>query len=299
MTLSIIIVNWNVKTLLSRLLDSIFKFTPTTIPYEIIVIDNNSSDGSVELLKTAYSKQIIDKKLKIIANDFNAGFAKANNQGLAAATGDFIVFMNPDMELIEDSFGKLLTFMNQRQEAAVCCCRLLYEDETTQPTIKNDPTLCSQIFVLLKLHHFLHRLPCLTKYLAKNFNYNTESEVNQAMGAFLMFRKETIKTLRGWDEDFWLWWEDLDLCRRARKNGAKLLYTPTTQIIHYEGRSFAQTFGLAKQKRFNRGMLLYFKKHHSRAAYLFLSALQPISFLLTLLTQLLKIKPRTQSTITK
>ena len=297
MDLSIIIVSWNVKDLLSRLVDSIFNLTPQKISYEIIVIDNNSKDNTVEHLRKQYHNLIEHGILKIIANDFNAGFAKANNQGLKVARGKYILFMNPDMQLVENSFEKLLNFMDNHQAASACCCNLLYDDKTTQPTIKNNPTFCSQFLVLLKLHHFLSWLPCLRKYFAKGFDYSREQEVKQAMGAFLLFRRETINNLRGWDENFWLLWEDVDLCQRAQKINAKIFYTPITQIIHYEGRSFAQTFGLAKQKRFNRGMLLYFKKHHSWPAYFMLWLIQPISFGLTLLTQLLKIRPRTQSRI--
>ena len=295
MHLSIITVSWNVKDLLSRLLDSIFQFTEN-IEYEVIVVDNDSKDGTVAALR--HYQEWIDKgRLKIIANNFNAGFAKANNQGLAIAQGKYICFMNPDMELIENSFEKLVEFMDQTPNAGICTCRLIYGDKTIQPNVKSDPDFGSQMLVLLKLHHFLSWLPCLKKYLRKDFDYSKKQYIEQAMGALIFTRSELMAKIKGWDEEYWLWWEDIELCRRVRDEGQEIVYLPITEIIHYEGKSFAQTRGLSKQKRFNKGMLIYFRKHHSKLAYYILYCLQPVSLALTLLTQLFNIKPRTQSKI--
>lgn len=296
MDLSVIIVNWNVKELLFRSLDSILRYSDN-LQYEIIIVDNDSKDGSVKDITRQYHKWIQNGTLKIIANDFNAGFAKANNQGLKMAQGEFVLFMNPDMELLENSFGKLISFMREKENVAACTTRLLYADKTLQPNVKNFPALCDQIIVLLKLHHFLTFLPCLKKYLNKNFDYTQEGEIEQAMGAFIFARKSIIEAIGGWDENYWLWWEDMELCKTMAEKGYKILFTPMTEIIHYEGKSFAQIFGLAKQKRFNRGMLRYFRKHHGFVPYAVLRLFQPASWLLTTLTQSFKIKARPQSRI--
>jgi len=296
MQLSIITVSWNVRELTSRLLDSIFQFTEE-LAYEVIVVDNNSKDDTVKFLQENYAAWIESKKLIVIANNFNAGFSKANNQGLKIAKGEYVLFMNPDMELLENSFSKLFDFMEQTPNAGICACRLLYGDKTIQPNVKNDPSLCGQILILLKLHHFFKWLPCLKKYLAKGFDYSQKQYVEQVMGAFIFTRKEIMNKINGWNENYWLWWEDLELCKTVREQGHEIVYLPITEIIHFEGKSFAQTRGLVKQKRFNRGMLTYFKKHHSKLAYIILFSLQPISWLLTILTQLFKIKPRSQSKI--
>ena len=294
MQLSIVIVSWNVRELASRLLDSIFQFTEE-LEYEVIVIDNDSKDNTIKFLKENYSAWIESKKLILIDNDFNAGFSKANNQGLKIAKGKYILFMNPDMELLENSFKKLFDFMEQTPNAGICACRLLYGDKTIQPNVKNDPTLASQILILLKLHHFLSWLPCLKKYLRKDFNYSQKQYVKQVMGAFIFTKKELMSEINGWDEDYWLWWEDLELCRSVREHGSEIVYLPITEVIHYEGKSFAQTYGLNKQKRFNKGLLTYFRKHHSKFACALLSLLQPVSLTLALLAQIVKIRPRTQS----
>ncbi|MFH0988117.1 MAG: glycosyltransferase family 2 protein [Parcubacteria group bacterium] len=297
MDLSIVIVNWNVRDQLARLLNSILKFT-SGLEYEVIIVDNQSKDGSVNYLREQFKTEINDKKLIIIDNQFNAGFAKGNNQGLKISQGKYVLFMNPDMELLENSFLILKQFLDNNPAVGVCTCRLLNNDKTIQANVKNDPTLCSQIFVMLKIHHFFSWLPCLNKYFAKDFGYDERCEVKQIMGAFVFARRELLDTIHGWDEDYWLWWEDVEFCIQTRRTGAQIIFLPDTEVIHYESQSFAQqTRALMKQRRFNRGLLTFFRKNHSRPAYLVLYCLQPISMILTIITKLFKIKQRPQSRI--
>ncbi|MBU1131926.1 glycosyltransferase family 2 protein [Patescibacteria group bacterium] len=296
MKLSIITVNWNVCDLLSKLLDSISYFT-AGIDYEVIVVDNDSKDGSAEHLKSRYADRIESGKLKIIENKYNAGFAKANNQGLHAAKGEYVLFMNPDMELLENSFPMLVDFMDGHEHCGICTCKLLYKDKQLQPNVKGSPTLCSQILILLKSHHFLSDITCLKKYLMKDFNYEKQADVDQVMGAFVFTRKNLMDSISGWDEDYWLMWEDVELCAKVKNLGYDIIYSPATAVIHYESKSFEQVPSLKKQKRFNRGMLIYFKKHQPFIKYFILILFQPISFLLAAITQLLKIKQRPQSRI--
>jgi GT2 family glycosyltransferase len=293
MDFSIIIVNWNVKSLLKKCLASIFEKTQD-ISFEAIVVDNNSTDGSQEMLRELVNNQ---PNLKLILNDFNAGFAKANNQGAKIAKGRYLLFMNPDMESIEDSANKLVSFMEKHPGIAASTCQLIYPDGQRQNNIKRDPSFWSQFFILLKLHHFLTWLPPIKSYLAKDFDYTREQAVQQVMGTFLFIRREIFEKINGWNEDYWLWWEDVDLCQRIRKAGETIFYTPVTKIVHYEGKSFEQKLSLEKQKQFNHGMLIYFKKYHSRLTHWGLLVLQPISLLLAYLSQLLDIKPRPQGKI--
>jgi len=294
MKLSIIIVSWNVRDLLSQLIDSIFKYTQD-LDFEIIVVDNDSKDGTVAHLRLPRRDAPRNDRVKIIQNNFNAGFSKANNQGLAQAQGKYVLFMNPDMELLENSFPKLIQLLEQDKKIGIATCRLLYNDRTVQPNVKSDPNFCSQFFIMLKLHHFLSALPCLKKYFQKGFDYTQTAEVQQAMGALILARRDLMQKVNGWDEDYWLWWEDHELCYKVREQGYKIIFTPETELIHYEGKSFSQFLGLAKQKKFNKGMLLYFKKRNKKIAHAILYLLQPLNILLTILTQIFKIKPRTQS----
>ncbi|MCX6740029.1 MAG: glycosyltransferase family 2 protein [Candidatus Parcubacteria bacterium] len=289
MQLSIIIVSWNVKDLLRKNLQSIFKLTQG-LDFEVFVVDNASKDGSVQMVASEFPK------VNLIASNQNLGFAKANNLALEQAQGKYILFMNPDMELVENSFKVLVDWLEASPKVEMATCQLIYPDGLRQNNIKNNPGLCDQILILLKLHHFWQP-SCLKKYLAKDFDYTKEQEVKQIMGAFVLVKNEVIKDLGGWDEDYYLWWEDLDLCKRAQDKGYQIWYMPQTKLIHHEAKSFAQQMSLEKQKRFNRGMAIYFRKHFGLLSCLVVMLLSYISLGLAWVSQVFKIRPKSQSKI--
>jgi len=292
MDLSIIIVNWNVRDLLYRCIKSIFLFSEN-LNFEVIVVDNGSFDGSVQMLN-AFSFD--HDNLQVIFNQDNAGFAKANNQGLAMVQGKYVLFMNPDMELVENTGKILFNYMEANREISACTCQLQYPDGSRQPNIKHDPTFWSQIWILYKLHHLI-KPRFLKKYLAKNFDYSREQDVEQIMGAFVFVRRDIIKKIGGWSEDYFIWWEDLDLCQRLRRIGEKIMYAPISRVIHHEGKSFAKQLSLAKQRRFVKGMLIYFKKYHGRFSWFLLKIASWDSLFLAWFAQIFRIKPKTQSKI--
>ncbi|MDD5341183.1 MAG: glycosyltransferase family 2 protein [Patescibacteria group bacterium] len=287
MDLSIIIVNWNVKDLLRKCLQSIYKKTQG-LEFEVFVVDNASKDNSIQMVLKEFPQATL------IASNVNLGFARANNLALEQARGKYILFMNPDMELVENSFPKLIELMDKDPKIALSTCQLIYPDSSRQNNVKNNPGFCDQFLILLKLHH-LFQPRCLKRYLAKDFDYSKEQEVRQIMGAFIFANGEIIKKLGGWDTEYFLWWEDLDLCKRVQDTGYKIVYTPSTKVIHYEAKAFEQQPSLEKQKRFNRGMRIYFKKHFGLLVYWFIGLLGFISLGLAWLSQIFKIKPKTQS----
>ncbi len=330
MDLSVIIVNWNTRDLLRKCLKSIFEFTKD-IQFEVFVVDNASTDGSVEYF--GYTRNT--RNVHLIANKENLGFAKANNLAAKNAVGKYVLFMNPDMEIRENVFKKMFDFMEAKPDVAISTCKLfyppansigeksnieivsrkaaspsvktifgnlgdgidggVYPDDSIQSNIKRHPTFLSQALILLKLHHFLPFLPPIKKYLAKDFDYSKEQEVEQIMGAFVFAKREFVEKVGGWDEDYFIWWEDVELCKRAAELGEKIVYFPEARVIHYEGRSFAQVQSVKKQKRFIKSMLIYFKKHHSFLEWFLLWLVSPISLFLAFLVQICKIRPRPQS----
>jgi hypothetical protein len=294
--LSIIIVNWNVKDILIKNLESIFLYTKN-VDYEVIVVDNNSSDGSVEAVNKAFPDQITNGKLKIIASKKNNGFAKGNNIGYAESKGEYVLFMNPDMELVENSFKILADYLDQHREVGAVGCTLNYPDGSLQKSVKKLPTFFSQVIILLKLHHFLYNLKSIREFLQRDFDYSREQEVEQLMGAFIMMRREVFERAGKWDEDYWIWWEDIELAYELKIQNVKVIYTPRTKIIHHESKSFEQNLGLTRQKRFNKSMLIYFKKHGSKLQYFILILLQPISLFLAWLTQVFRVKMKQQSKV--
>ena len=289
MQLSIIIVNWNVKDLLRKNLQSIFQLTQG-LEFEVFVVDNASKDGSVPMVAQGFPQ------VNLIASNQNLGFANGNNLALEQAQGKYVLFMNPDMELKENSFKILFDWLESNPKIDLGTCQLIYPDGSRQNNIKNNPSLCDQVLILLKLHHLIQP-QCLKRYLAKDFDYTKEQEVKQIMGAFVLVKNEIIRDLGGWDEDYYLWWEDLDLCKRAQAKGYQIWYTSQTKVIHYEAKSFEQQLSFEKQKMFNRGMALYFKKHAGLFSYLVVKLLSCISLGLAWVSQVFKVKPKAQSKI--
>jgi len=292
MDVSIIIVNWNVKNLLQKCLESLFVFIEN-LHYEIIVVDNNSSDDSQDMLSTIKAEH---KNFQVIFNKENFGFARANNHGLKIASGKYILFMNPDMEIVENTPAILYKFMEKNFTVAACTCQLQYGDGSRQANIKRDPTLWSQIWILYKLHH-VFRPRFLKNYLAKDFDYTRTQTVEQIMGALVFIKADVIKKIGGWPQEYFIWWEDVDLCTSLRKMGEKIMYTPDSRVIHYESKSFAQKMSLGKQKMFNQSMLIYFKKYHGKFAFIILKIINLDSLCLAWLAQIFKFKPKSQAGI--
>lgn len=286
--LSIITVTWRSKELISAFIDSI-QSNLSSYDYELIIVENNSGDGIVEFVQTNYPA------VKILPQIDNAGYSKGMLAGFEVSTGEFIAFMNPDMTITSNVFEVLISKLQNDSSIGLIAPQLRYPDGSLQSTVKRDPGLKEQVLILLKLHHFFDTQE-LFNYLAKDFDYTKEQKVEQLMGAFLMCRREVLQKFN-WDPEYPLWWEDVQICIDSRIAGFYNLYTPDIFVYHHEGKSFAQVASLAKQKRFNYGMRLYFKKNRSIFSYLTVTILSPISLALAWLSQILKVKPRPQSKI--
>ncbi|MDD5342653.1 MAG: glycosyltransferase family 2 protein [Patescibacteria group bacterium] len=280
---SIVIVSWRVKRLLRQCLASIYHETKS-INFEVFVVDNASSDGTEEMVKGEFPE------VKLIVNKENLGFAKANNQALSLARGDFLLVLNPDTEIINNAVEKTVKFMRQTSTAGVTGCRLLNPDKTSQPSVRGFPTLSAISLLMLKLHRVLTNLPTFKKYFGKSIDYNKTQEVDQVMGAFFMIRRELVRKIGIFDEKFFIWFEEVDYCYRAKLAGWRVYYFAGAEIIHHYGQSFNQLLNVRKQTWLNRSALRYFRKHHSIFAYLLLLLIYPFSILISLLVQILKLK---------
>lgn len=281
MDLSIIIVNWKVKDLLEKCLRSIFEQTKN-ISFEIFVVDNNSGDGSVEMIQAKFPQ------VNLTASAENLGFAKGNNLAIKKARGRYVLLLNPDTEILDNALEKMVRFMDAHPECGIAGCKLLNPDLSLQPSVRAFPSFASQIFILLKIHHLFPHSKAMYKYLVQDFDYEKTQEVDQVMGAFMMIRREAIEKIGLLDEKFWIWFEEVDFCKRAEAAGFKILYTPEAKIIHLYGQSFKQAMGVKKQKNFNRSLSYYFKKHGTKGEWLVIQILRPISLVLAWLAQTIK-----------
>ncbi|NWG29109.1 MAG: glycosyltransferase [Ignavibacteriaceae bacterium] len=256
MDLSIIIVNYNVKEFLQNLLHSIEKAS-LNISKEIIIIDNASDDGSVDVIKEKFPS------VKLIENKFNAGFGRANNQGLAIAKGKYILFINPDCIVSEDTFDKMLLFFNEKPECGLAGCKILNSDGTLQLACRRSfPGPWTSFTKVTGLSNLFPESKIFARYNLTYLDENKTYEVDAVSGSFMMMRKEVYEKIGGFDEQFFMYGEDLDLCYRVQKAGYKVYYVHSTQIIHYKGESTKRS-NLDETKLFYDAMHLFVKKHLS------------------------------------
>ncbi|MDD5290919.1 MAG: glycosyltransferase family 2 protein [Patescibacteria group bacterium] len=251
MDLSIIIVSWNVREKLRQNLEALQK-SQGDLEYEIFVVDNNSNDGSAEMVSKEFPE------VKLIANDSNLGFAKANNQALKQARGGLILLLNPDMRVFSETLSNMAGWMRENKRAAVAGCRLVNEKGETIRQVRRFPTLWDQLVIVLKLPHLFPNI--LSRYLRVDFDYEKGAPVDSIRGSFFMVRRETIEKVGLLDEKYFIWFEEVDYCQRAKRDGLEVWYTPAAKCLDYVGQSFNQLPRGRAQKYFCNSQLAYFRK---------------------------------------
>ncbi len=256
MDLSIIIVNYNVKEFLQNLLHSITK-SAGRIKYEIIIVDNASNDGSVEFIKEKFPG------VKLIANKENLGFSKANNLGLAIAQGKYLLLLNPDTLLREDTIQKMMEFFESAPDAGLAGCKILNPDGTLQLACRRSfPGPWTSFCKVTGLSSLFPSSKIFARYNLTYLDENQTYEVDAISGSFMMMKKDVYEKVGGLDEEFFMYGEDLDLCYRIQKSGYKVYYVHSTQIIHYKGESTKRS-SFDETKVFYDAMNLFVKKHLS------------------------------------
>ena len=267
MKLSIIIVNYNVKYFLEQCLLSI-NGSNVNFELEVIVVDNNSSDNSVEYLKKRFPEVIF------IENKDNPGFSKANNQGIKIARGEYILILNPDTVLGEQVLETTCSFMDNNSECGAIGVKMINGNGIFLPESKRGlPTPWSSFCKIFGLAKIFPNSPLFGKYHLKYLDENDIHAVEILAGAFMLIRKEVLDKTGYFDETFFMYGEDVDLSYRIIKSGYKNYYLPN-KIIHYKGES-TKKGDMKYIKAFYEAMYIFFKKHYPNygSAYsLFISA---------------------------
>ncbi|MBU3143459.1 glycosyltransferase family 2 protein [Clostridium sp. CF012] len=255
MDLSIIIVNYNTKKLLADTIQSVID-TVGLIKYEIIVVDNASADGSIEMVNAQYPQA------NLIENKDNLGFPKANNIGIKEASGRYILLLNSDTKVLNSCVQKCLEYMDSNIKVGALGCKLLLANGKLDHACKRGfPTPEASLYYILNLHKLF---PTSKKFGEYTLNYLPIDEINEVdalTGAFMMVRKEVINKVGLLDETFFMYGEDLDWCFRIKEAGYKVIYYPEAVTIHYKG-------GSSKRKRyktiyeFHRAMFIFYNKHY-------------------------------------
>lgn len=256
MDLAIIIVAWKVKEKLRANLEALLP-SLLGLRAEVFVVDNNSGDGTVEMIKAEFPS------VRLIANQENVGFAKANNQALKVAQADFVLLLNPDMRVFPETVTEMLAWARSHPGAVVSGCRLENENGELIRHVRRFPRLMDQLAVVLKLPHLFPGV--LNNYLHKNFNYESEARVDSIRGAFFLINVAAWQKISAnqdllLDERYFIWFEEVDFCRQVYQKGGEVWYTPAARCLDYIGQSFNQLGTGLKQRYFQDSMLKYFQK---------------------------------------
>lgn len=223
MKLSIIIVNFNTKEVTQKCIDSIYK-ARIKISFEVILVDNNSKDGSVEQFL-----KLKRKNFKTILNQENLGFAKANNQGLLASTGDYKLLLNSDTEVLPDQIEKMLAFASEHKNAGIIAPKLLNKDRTVQASVFRLPSY----YRVIK-QYLLNGGPILDKYYPETKTYQ---EVECVVAAAMLITPIGFSKVGMMNEKYFMYFEDFDYCRSMKKYRLKIYYLATSTIVHLHGES--------------------------------------------------------------
>jgi len=250
---SIIIVNYNNFELLENCLNSIYQHT-TGITFEVIVVDNNSNEGDVSEITSKF------RNVKLIKNIDNKGFSAANNQGFKIASGEYYLILNNDTFFLENTIKKTLDFVCLRKEKVFVGCRLLNSDKTYQESVMNFPSAWNTLSDSLFLSKIFKRSKFFNKNALSFSSVSQPIEVDVIKGAFIFCRSEDIKQLNGFDENFYFYSEELDLCKRFKKISGKIIYYPETSIMHIGGAT-VKNDELFFYKNQAVARIQYFQKH--------------------------------------
>jgi GT2 family glycosyltransferase len=232
-------------------------------------------------------------QVHLIANADNRGFAKANNQAIKEARGDYILLLNPDMKPGTDTFARMLSWFMQNENAWVASCRLISPSGETITNVRRFPTLWDQMLIVLKIPHILPSV--LAGYLCSDLDYGQAHRVDSVRGGFFMLNLKNFRSLPLLDERYFLWFEEVDFCKQVRQMGGEVWYTPVATCIDLFGQSFSQVKRFQTQRYFRDSMLKYFRKWHTLPAFLLLFVAWTPMIALSWLVDLLGLKGRAKT----
>lgn len=256
MDISIVIVNYNVKDYLYQCLKSI-ENSKKGLQVEVIVVDNYSSDGSIEFLEPLF------QDVEFIRLNDNLGFAKANNIGINKSRGKYVLILNPDTIIEENTLWEMYNYMNHHPEVAIAGCKVLNQDGSFQLACRRGfPTPWTSFTKLFGLQSLFPKSKFFARYNQTFRNIDETYYIDSIVGAFMFARKEVLLSVGGFDTDYFMYGEDIDLCYRVHKAGWKVAYVHSTSIIHFKGQSTKRS-SINEVKHFYEAMGIYVKKHYS------------------------------------
>ncbi len=261
--LSVVILNYNTAELLRQCLQTVLKSTLGLFTMEVIVCDNGSTDGSVKMLEKEFPGIIL------IKNGKNLGFAAGNNPGIRYARGRYVLLLNSDTEVPEDTLRKMITFMDETPDAGASTCKLLLSDGSMDPAChRGFPTPWAAFTYLVKLEKLFPRTRLFGQYHQGYKDVATIHEVDCIVGAFFMVRSEVIRDVGVLDEAYFMYGEDIDWAFRMRAKGWKIMFNPSVSILHKKKQSgrlhVSKKLRVTTEIFFHRYNWLFYTKNYSK-----------------------------------
>ncbi len=257
--LSIVIISWNVREILRRCLDSIQESLKGEkgqgLLVETIVFDNGSTDGSADMVREDFPR------VHLMESEVNLGFTKGNNLAIGQSEGRYILLLNPDTEVVGDALGTMVTYMEAHPRVGALGPQLLNPDGTTQSSRRRFPTLATAFLESTVLEPWFQGSRILKRYYLLDRPDDEIQPVDWAVGAALLIRREALHQVGPLDEEFFMYSEELDWCYRLKAQGWEVVYLPTAQVVHQEGRSSEQVLP-ARHIHFQRSKVLFFKRYY-------------------------------------
>ena len=230
--LSVIIVNWNGGDLLRRCVESLAT-SPPSLAYEVIVIDNKSSEESIARLRVCDAARGLGPRLRVVENEENLGFGRANNQAFTLTSAPLLFLLNPDTEVTPGSVDRLVATVRSGARVGMAGPKLLNEDGSVQVSVwRGEPAAWEALLTGFHLHKLLPRRARGELLLAEHWDYSRRREVGQLSGAAMMLRREVLDEVGGFDERFHMYGEDNEWCVRIRRAGRRIVFEPEAVVMH-------------------------------------------------------------------
>ncbi len=271
--LSVIILSYNTQELTRNCLTTLLSaLSNSKLTSEVIVIDNASVDDSPAMLDSMKKNAVGTADLKVIKNRDNAGFTKGNNQGIAHAQGEYILFLNSDVTVDDVNFDEIIRYMDQNKDVGAMTVKVLLSTGGIDPAShRGFPTPWNSFAYFSKLETLLAHGPLAKIFGGYHLTYqklDTIHEIDSPTGAFFLTRKQLLEKLNGLDEHFFMYGEDIDLAYRIKQSGYKIIYYPLYTVTHYKHKSGLKSENTAVKKRvhasFYESMKIFYKKHYEK-----------------------------------
>jgi hypothetical protein len=280
--ISIITINYKTADYVEKMLASLQEVDPAC-EYEVFVVENGSGDDLSDLEKRF-------PNVNFLYSEKNLGFAGGCNLAIEQASGDYHLLINPDIIFESDAVCGIKQRMDDHPEVAVGGARLEHLDGTLQKSVRRFPQPIDQLALLLKLPHVFPNLKVMKRWRASDFDYSKTKDIDQVMGAFFCIRQDAWEDIGPLDDGYFVWYEEVDFCKRAVENGWKVRYFADVTAKHKKGSSFERVATMQKQKILRNSIRRYAKKHFGFGWWLLFVVLEPLFWVLALMASIIKPK---------